>query len=395
MMTVSGLQGVRQAPCALTQLPPSGTGLLECNWSSGYQLSVPQSWVSGLYIARLINSEGYGSTIPFVVRDDLRAADYVYQHPTTTYQAYNRYTNGLGKVGLYEGSYEASFDRPYEADGGLLWAYNMNEPSMISWLEMKGYDVSYSTNVDIHRVPRSLLKYKAFISAGHDEYWTRSNFDAVELARNYGVHLAFFGANTAYWQMRFRPSSVGVEDRIMIVYRNAATDPISDPSLKTILWRNLGRPEQSLIGVQFGNGAYAGGSFENVFPLIVSNSSHWIYAGAGIANGYEVPAVVGQEWDSTDDLMPRPASLRYDIVSHSTPPGVYSGSSDAEAVVYESLSGAIVFGAGSLTWGQAMFTQPVVGVMTKNLLDKFKNTSPSRFDRKIVDSVINLILLAD
>ena len=63
-----------------------------------------------------------------------------------------------------------SFDRPYARTGaGLLFAWEIH---FIRWLEREGLDVTYSTNVDTHRNGRRLLNHRAFLSVGHDEYWS-------------------------------------------------------------------------------------------------------------------------------------------------------------------------------------------------------------------------------
>jgi hypothetical protein len=66
-----------------------------------------------------------------------------------------------------------------------------------------------------------------------------------------GVGLAFITANEIYWQVRYEPNAQGVQERVMVGYKDYGPDPIPDPSLRTIRWRDLGRPEQKLAGVQF------------------------------------------------------------------------------------------------------------------------------------------------
>ena len=43
---------------------------------------------------------------------------------------------------------------------------------MLNWLESQGYEVSYATNVDVDRDANLLIPHKAFLSVGHDEYWS-------------------------------------------------------------------------------------------------------------------------------------------------------------------------------------------------------------------------------
>ena len=62
---------------------------------------------------------------------------------------------------------------------------------MLRWLERNGYDVSYSTDVDIDRHGLLILGHQAFLSVGHDEYWSAAQRANVAAARDAGVHLAF------------------------------------------------------------------------------------------------------------------------------------------------------------------------------------------------------------
>lgn len=73
------------------------------------------------------------------------------------------------------------------------WEYNM-----VRWLDKEGYDVTYASNLDTHEDRSRLSGRKAFLSAGHDEYWSWEMRDNVEALRNAGVNLAFFSANTAH-----------------------------------------------------------------------------------------------------------------------------------------------------------------------------------------------------
>ena len=190
-----------------------------------------------MYLALLTNAQNYQSYITFVVRDDARTADLLYQQSVTTYQAYNNYpADGATGKSLYDfNSYGAtvastgakraakvSFDRPY-ADGygsgqfgGNSWNW---ERYYIGWLEQNGYDVAYSTNLDTHSSGARLLNFKGFLSVGHDEYWSKAMLDNVTAARNAGVNLGFFGSNTAYWQVRFEQSAGGVANRVMVCIR--------------------------------------------------------------------------------------------------------------------------------------------------------------------------------
>jgi hypothetical protein len=116
--------------------------------------------------------------------------------------------------------------------------------------------------------------------------------DSVEFARDSGVNLGFFGANTSYTQIRLESSSAGVPNRVVVEYRDypwAHTDPVQGPTT-TGDFRWLGRPEQTMVGVQFSF------SSPNV-DYVVTNSSHWVYAGTGFHDGDHVAGIVGYEAD--------------------------------------------------------------------------------------------------
>src|SRR5438552_16928024 len=75
-----------------------------------------------------------------------------------------------------------SFDRPYADQGsGQLLSFELQ---LVRWLENKGYDVTYSTDIDTHANGAELLRHKGFFSAGHDEYWTKEMYDAAQNARD-------------------------------------------------------------------------------------------------------------------------------------------------------------------------------------------------------------------
>ena len=109
----------------------------------------------------------------FVVRDDARVSDLLFQSSVSTMQAYN----GWGGKSLYpfnsSGPQAArvSFDRPYGAGAGFTEFQRWEYPT-IRFLEREGYDVTYCTDVDTHAQPDMLVKHRAFLSVGHDEYWS-------------------------------------------------------------------------------------------------------------------------------------------------------------------------------------------------------------------------------
>lgn len=385
--TIGPLAGVTQPACPLDPV----TGLISCDWGPSVDFEVPASWVSGVYLGVVRNEARFANFTIFVVRDDTHAPDVMVQQSVTTYQAYNHYpADGVRGKSLYGSSYGAptmagntravrvSFDRPYEGDGaGQFFEWEIH---LVRWLERSGYDVGYTTDIDTHVAGERLLASRAFLSVGHDEYWSRAMYDAVERARDAGVHLGFFGANHAYWQIRFAPSPSGAPDRIMECYKDATLDPVQGPTT-TVRWRDwpVERPEQTLVGLQIGDIIH-GGFSGAYWDYVVENAGHWVYAGTGLRDGDAVPGIVGYEADLYYDSVPLPPHRDGSWTLLSTSPYVNFGGhlSYGQSAVYQAPSGAWVFAAGTIGWSLGLDDFGVRGAAdvrlqrtTRNIVDRF------------------------
>jgi hypothetical protein len=390
MQSIPPLQGVAQPACPVD----SSTGLIECDWTASYTLSVPPTWTSGVFVVKLTNAQGYQNYITFVVRDDARVADIMFQQAVATYQAYNNYPDdsatgksiydfnsyGANTVSGTQRAVKVSWNRPY-ADRGAGQFFSW-EVYFIRWLEQSGYDVKYSTDVDTHENSARLLQSKAFLSIGHNEYWSKAMYDGVQQARDAGVHLGFFGANAVFWQVRLEASPLtGAADRVVVGYKYPrSNDPVQGPTT-TIQWRDpfLNRPEQQLMGVQFSGQIDV--NAPNA-PYVVANSSSWVYEGTGLHDGDRIPGMVGYECDSSMSSFPLPTSVAgtYQVLSQSpyvdpgtTPPTPMTANSS----IYQAPSGAWVFGAGTTSWAWGLsddgdgYMNPQIQRITTNLLNRF------------------------
>jgi hypothetical protein len=280
--------------------------------------------------------------VPFIVRAaPTRASTILVQAAVTTWQAYNNW----GGRSLYwnhtgVGDDHISFDRPYAQNGAPRYAGAFaNLPQawefpLVRFLERYGYDVSYTTDVDTDRDPAELLRHKLVLTAGHDEYWTKTVRDAFEQARAKGVNLGFMGANTAFWQMRLEDGG-----RTIVEYRTGDRDPEPDSSLKTVRFRDLepARPECTLMGVRslgMGSGDYraVAAGYTPIDPWFV---------GTGFTASSVLRGLVGYEYDSLAEgcVSPTPTVLFHYAVR---------GNPNADAVRYIAPSGARVFASGSI-----------------------------------------------
>ncbi len=368
--------------------PDPQTGLIECRWSASFVLHVPfnakdpTDWMSGIYLVKLTElSHQMQSYIVFVVRDDSRASGLLFQQSVTTYEAYNDW--GGKSLYTHPRAYKVSFNRPYKTGFGagdfIAYAWDID---MVRFLEREGYDLSYTTNLDTHLRGNLVLRHKAFLSGGHDEYWSWQMRDNVENARNHGVSLGFFGSNASYWQIRFEPSgATGALNRTIVCYKSATLDPItndgnpSDKHLATTQFRDhpVNRPENAMIGVMFISSHAIG-------DLVVANASHWVLEGTGLSDGDHLEGLLGNEADGIQKGSP--AGL--ELLAHS--PYLFEGRTlFADTTVYQTQSGATVFAAASNRWSWGLdtfapdhkvYTNAALQQVTRNILARFLNPLP-------------------
>jgi PKD repeat protein len=374
------LSGTAQPSCPTTD---QATGLIECNWTNPYVLQVPNNaadpsdWASGVYLAKLTGASGKQSYIVFTVRDDSRPSSYLFQNSVNTYQAYNNW--GGRSLYAYNSDFQArkvSFNRPYADSYGAGQFLFQYEYPTVRFLEREGYDLTYATDVDLHENPNLLASKNADLIIGHGEYWSWEMRTNAEAARDRGVSLGFFAANSCYWQVRFEPGTAGgAADRTMVGYKDFALmeDPDytgGDPTkyhLVTTNWRAfpVNLPEDALIGVLYSNVVQTG-------DIVVFNSSNFVFNNTGLQNGSHLPGLMGVEVDSLGSNTP-PGTV---LLSHS--PYQFQGSTlFSDMTVYTAASGATVFAAGTIIWDQGLddFNGGPVSAaaqqMTRNLLARF------------------------
>ncbi len=225
------------------------------------------------------------------------------------------------------------------------------------------------------------MNYRGILAAGHNEYWSKPMYDAINAVRDAGVNLAFMGANPVYWQVRFESSSSGVANRVMVCYKDSTLDPTTDPTLTTVNWRDpiLNRPEQVLAGVM-----YTSSPSNPMGTLVVTNTANWVYAGTGFKDGDTVPGILGYETDRSFSDFPLPNAVSGTYVMLATSPTTtQTGTKDvSNSSIYQAPSGAWVFATGSTYWtwsldsyypdgDQLSTVDPRMQQMLANILNRF------------------------
>ena len=366
---------------------------VECFWKVNYTLVVPENWCSGVYLCKMISEpDGYESYILFAVKQALHLkSDYLFQLSTNTYQAYNYW----GRYSLY-GDNESnlddshvlraksvSFNRPYLEGNGAGQFFNW-EYQLLRWMEKNGLSIAYGSNQDLHEGKEYLSRAKAFLSTGHDEYWSKEMFDHLEDAiSTLPLGAAFFCADSIYWQVRFEDSFNG-KHRNMVCYKcdehtPYTEDPIfkKDHKLVTAKFRDrhVNRAEQKLVGQMYT------GWFSNVEPnqdLIITNTAHPIFRNTGIENGDRFPKLVGYEFDRVWRNFPKPehlVKLAESPVNWNRPNDKGHGVSNT--TIYTRNNGNSVFASGTMSWNWS--------------LDDYGHTNHSLVSEKLQKLSLNLL----
>ena len=247
---------------------------------------------------------------------------------------------------------------------------------MTRYLERNGYDVSYFAGVDSDRYGAEILNHKAFLSVGHDEYWSGQQRANVEAARDAGVNLAFFSGNEVFWKTRWEPDAAGNPYGTLVCYKetlaNAVTDP--DPGVWTGTWRDPrfasstdgGDPENALTGTMFtvnSNGDLGTTiDVQSQFAALRFWRNTEVASLTGTQSISLGDRVLGYEWDSDLDNGYRPPGL-FDLSLTTRNVAQYlldygstygPGTATHSMTEYRAASGALVFSAGSIQYSWAL-----------------------------------------
>lgn len=361
-----------------------------------WTLTVPEEWPSSLYRATFdVPLENRPTTceaehqVWFAVRAARpgTASRILVPIPFATWRAYTH--AGQPHRGLYyaEQPYRAarvSFASPGGGPPPERW-----EEGLLRWLPGAGYPVDFCSGLDLHNGDELLSHYSLLVVNGHDEYWTMEMRDSVEAFARRGGSVAFFAANTAWWQMRLED-----DGRTMVCHRDAVTDPMTavDPRRTTVEWSSapVDRPENTMTGLSFRRGAGAWGEGMAVMgkeAYTARFAGHWVFEGTGLTDGepfargalgYEtdacalewtggVPRATGVDGTPGSFVVLATADLRH---------WREYGQGGAATMGVFRLGAGTVFNAGTINWGSVLADDPVTDRITRNVLDRLSGAVP-------------------
>ena len=305
-------------------------------------LSVPiGGWPSGLYYARLEAPDGRVGFAPFVVAPRHLGMERVaVVLPTLTWQAYNfRDDDGDGSPDSWYAGKRLDTVRLGRAflDRGVPYGLRFHL-GFLHWLSWTGKRVDVLSQADLERVSnvrRLRRAYDLIVFAGHHEYVTTREYDVVERYRNRGGNLMFLSANSYFWR----------------VIRQG------DVIRKSRRWRNLDRPESSLIGAQYI--AYQR-SPRRPWVMRRTPAMRWFLKGTGLRPGSRFGRG-GVEIDHVSKASPRHTQVLAEI------PNLFGRGRTAQMTYYETPSGARVFATGAFHFTRAITTDFVVWRLLDNV----------------------------
>jgi hypothetical protein len=299
-------------------------------------------WPTGVYCARVSTDDGRAAYAPFVLRPAAPQARVAVVQPTNTWQAYNFYdldADAFGDSWYVSWSItRIDLTRPH-LNHGVPYRYRSYDLSFIRWLAQTGKQVDYYSEEDIERFPSGdelRAAYDLLVYPGHTEYVTAQEFDVVTRYRDLGGNLLFLSSNNFFREVRREGEMLEVIG----------------------LWRDLGRPEAALCGVEYK--ASNRGVPQLPFVVTAAELAPWLFEGTGLANGAQFGRY-GIEIDSTSLFTPPGTQVLARI------PDLLGPGRTAEMSYYETPAGARVFSAGVLNFGGQFLLWPETTRLLENL----------------------------
>jgi hypothetical protein len=298
------------------------------------------AWPSGLYYVQLGSPDGRIGYAPFVVRPAQFGATsrVAVVLPTNTWQAYNFQDldgNGYGDTWYAGGpNHVVDLRRPYNNRGVPPRFYRYDLP-FLHWLFWSGKTVDFISDADFQLFSSGdslAASYDLVVFEGHEEYVTERMFDLVTRYRDVGGNLMFLSANNFFWRVQKTGQTLR----------------------KTGQFRQIGKPEARLLGVQYR--ANDNGEKQGLFVVRNAAAAPWVWTGTDLVDGSTFGAFVGGygiEIDSTTAESP-PGTLVLAEV-----PDLYAPGLTAQMTYYETPAGAKVFAAGVLDFGGSATFWPV------------------------------------
>ncbi|MGI9147044.1 MAG: N,N-dimethylformamidase beta subunit family domain-containing protein [Chloroflexota bacterium] len=339
--------------------------LEDAAWRPDFELTLPESFRSGVYAARL-QAEGAEEYIPFFVRPPrgTSSAPVAFLAPTLTYMAYANerlyWNEGYSEkrprvtpleteppdldlylaqhrelgLSLYDvhrdgsGCCYSSRLRPILNMRPKYRAWRLHDAPrhfaadlyLVAWLEQHGFAYDVITDEDLDREGSALLaRYSAVLTGSHPEYYTEAMHTGVKQYLTTGGRVMYLGGNGFYWV-----TSVDTEHPHVIELRRGISGTRAWESQPGEwyhsttgelggLWRLRGWSPQRLVGVGFAAQGWGGAAGYRRLPDSRDPRVAFIFEGIGEDEvigdfGLVLDGAAGDEIDRFDTRLGSPTT---------------------------------------------------------------------------------------
>lgn len=305
-------------------------------------IPIDSAWKSGIYYAQVTSNDGRVGYAPVVVAPVAPVNRVAVVMPTNTWQAYNFYDgdgDGYGDSWYVSWAIHSVDTTRPNLRRGVPYRFRSYDLSFLHWLYRTGKEVDFYADDDVDALPSGdalRAAYDLVVFEGHEEYVTVAMYDVVERYRDLGGNLLFLSANNFFRKVQ----RVGAGLRLVG------------------LWRDLGRPEAQLAGVQYR--ASDRGTHQYPFVVTEEGAQSWAFAGTGLAAGGTFGRY-GIEIDATTADSP-PGTQVLAEIPNALGPGL-----TAQMTYYETPAGARVFSAGAMNFGGQVLLWPQATQILENV----------------------------
>lgn len=436
--------------------------LYDCRWEATHEFRIPEHAKPGLYVGRLrfeLDGRDADYDITFIVRKPAQAApapilvlcavsswlayastpfaknvvdDPVWPrrsaglescHPEAP--AYCSYTDHRAgqpcyQVGLRMPWPNASPNALYDPEGSGFSQWARLERRLHVWLERQGYDFDVIGDIDLHRDPSLLARYRTVFVNGHSEYWSTPAVDGLDDYLRRGGSAIVLSGNTMYLRVSYDEDMTVMEQRKVNGPDHDETMPPPGPpagafgeQFHSQDWARGGRLKASgraaadIIGLETAGWAFADGEDFGVYHVTrprhaLFNEPHPLGLAEGQTFGHApgggLPRAIGHEWDLSIATLARmtrrvPAGASLPVPQQGIEviaqgirrvPGRLDAYLDcfsnltesldglsAEMIYWERPQGGRVFHAGAVGAAWVLGSDPVFGRLLRNVLHRF------------------------
>ena len=322
-----------------------------------------------------------------------------------------------------QGTYQQGLRMPWPAAGPyVLYGGPTNYSHLLRadrfahiWLEQAGYEFDVITDHDLHRDPDQLRGYEVFLINGHSEYWSIPMYRGLERYLAGGGNTIVLSGHSLFWRVSYNDTGTILECRKVdapgeqLPHERRGECWHSHDGLRGGMANECGMPGWKLIGLTT-LGWNDQGNPKNFGPYLAEATDHFLF---------HQPEEVGLEpgekfgWGGKDDQTPLANGHEFDVrlstlaklQEQASPPGQSVPADPAgmirlangiipwkeggaafdywfnpikpktdqggEMIYWERPDGGRIFNAGSIGSGWALWADPKLQTLLRNVLHRF------------------------